>query len=263
MSQIRSSSKIESSSSGQAPEVEHSFWQSRVHPGNVVSCFGELEAALADEILKLVGPDGRLVYVNPSRNKISDLQREFKSQTNFILGEASITQSHLPKASSDLGLIISCLEFAPQPDQVVQEMHRILKPGGRIIVSEFDQHLLSHYPLAPHLEHQLQEIARELSRQQLWDPQIGRKLYSLLNEAGFQDLKAIQLASQIITGSETESDQEEWERWFQQLKNWKTEGVWHTSIDLHQFRQEFTNFFENPDRFSYSPRIVLEGIRES
>lgn len=65
------------------------------------------------------------------------LDPALKGLPGFVVSEASIPAAlaALPDHTVDVLLLISVLEHLPQPAQVLQECHRVLKPNGRILIN--------------------------------------------------------------------------------------------------------------------------------
>ena len=97
-----------------------------------------------------VGPTGRVIGVDMTPEMISKARRNtliYRERTGldnveFRLGEIE----HLPLADSSVDCIISncVINLSPDKPQVWREMFRVLRPGGRVAVS--DLHLLRPLP---------------------------------------------------------------------------------------------------------------------
>ncbi len=94
--------------------------------------------------------------------------------TNLKYKYGDIEAVPLKNEQVDLSLLSQALHHARQPDQAIREAHRILKPGGQIIILDL-------------LEHQF-EKARELYNDQ-WLGFSQNQVYRWLKNAGFEQVE--------------------------------------------------------------------------
>lgn len=64
---------------------------------------------------------------------VSSLKRRRSNIDNFIFGD--MTKSDLPSGSYDLIVSVEVLEHVEEDEKFVSEVHRVLKPGGRFIMT--------------------------------------------------------------------------------------------------------------------------------
>lgn len=94
--------------------------------------------------------------------------------TNLKYKYGDIESVPLKNELVDVSLLSQALHHAGQPDQAIREAHRILKPGGQIIILDL-------------LEHQF-EKARELYNDQ-WLGFSQNQVYRWLKDAGFEQVE--------------------------------------------------------------------------
>jgi ubiquinone/menaquinone biosynthesis C-methylase UbiE len=80
------------------------------------------------------------------------------------------------------------LEHVANPGQVLKEMHRVLKSGGKVFVQENNILINVFDPPCPHFDALWRQFAR-LQEIHGGDALIGKKLFRLLRMAGFADIR--------------------------------------------------------------------------
>jgi ubiquinone/menaquinone biosynthesis C-methylase UbiE len=111
-----------------------------IKPGNSVLDFGCGPGGYIIPVSKLVGPSG-IIYaldINPlaleSVRKIA-AQKKITNLITILSGHST----SLPDASIDVVLLYDVFHDLPNPDDILKELHRVLKPEG--ILSMSDHHM--------------------------------------------------------------------------------------------------------------------------
>lgn len=95
----------------------------------------------------------------------------------------------MPFDDAQMGCAFVCwvLEHIPRPERVLAEVHRVLKPGGQVLVTEVQNQSMTLLPEDPDLT----RFWAALNATQLafeGDPYVGARLGGLLHRTGYTDI---------------------------------------------------------------------------
>ncbi|HEY3215266.1 MAG TPA: arsenite methyltransferase [Candidatus Eisenbacteria bacterium] len=134
-----------------------------------------------------VGPTGHVIGVDMTPAMIErargNAARHRYANVEFRLGEIE----HLPVADASADLVISncVINLSPDKAQVFREAHRVLRPGGRLMVSD----LVLLRPLSPELQRSVDLYVGCVAGAALRDEYL-----SMMRQAGFDSVEVVKEA---------------------------------------------------------------------
>lgn len=139
---------------------------------------------LAREVSERV-PGGQVCGVEYASAQLA-LARSSARNLNFIQGDAHA----LPFIDERFDTVYCryLLEHVANPLQVLGEMRRVLRPGGRALVQENNIPIITFYPECPAFESVWRKFAA-LQARLGGDALIGKKLFPLFKQAGFSEIR--------------------------------------------------------------------------
>jgi arsenite methyltransferase len=138
-------------------------------------------AELADE----VGRSGSVVGVDSSPAMLELAARRCAGLEGVELRPADAVSLPVHDASFDGALCVQVLEYVADPTVALGEMHRALRPGGRVVVWDIDWATVSLHAL----DSALTERVLRAWDQHLTHASLPRTLGSRLRSAGFEDVR--------------------------------------------------------------------------
>lgn len=171
--------------------------------------------------------------------------------------------NHIPLPSQSVDFVVCrfVFEYLAEPQAAFDELYRIVKPGGKLIVGDLDYNCMTHYPLDSQTEKELLSLVKTLQENHLFNPYAGRMLYSFFHRAQLDDLKVHFYAHHLFYGDLPKTDEFNWLAKLDRMIEHQSDGTIHFDFDLKGFKQKFFQFLKSPERFSYTPLILVEGKR--
>ena len=161
---------------------------------------------------------GQVIGIDHSEAAIAyarNLRRQFHVQNaSFQRGDA--TALMLEDDQFDFVLCRLSLQIFSRPEQILQELIRIAKPGGRVYAVCEDYDLVLGHPESDAIRHTYR-LAAEYGDQMGMDLRSGKKLYGMLAEARLEDIRTDYLM--VDTGN---ADREAFAR---VIESWQTFSV--------------------------------------
>src|SRR5687768_4499734 len=114
-----------------------------------LGCGGGLDVFLAAD---RVGPSGKAIGIDMTPEMLELSRRNAVGRENVEFIQATIDNMPLPDASVDCVISNCVINLAPDKPAVFREITRILKPGGRLAVSD----IALKQPLPPEIGNDLQ-----------------------------------------------------------------------------------------------------------
>ena len=129
---------------------------------------------------------GQVVGIDREEAELEQAHRYAQQHgaANVEFRVANVYEIPFPDASFDAVLAHAVLQHLADPMRALQEMHRVLKPGGLIGVREEDRDADLIYPLPPGLK-QAHDLLMRLWSQAGGDPYFPKRYRAVLREAGF------------------------------------------------------------------------------
>lgn len=146
-------------------------------------------AGVLDLLSERVGPTGHVMGLDFNPANVA-LAREFVGERglgNVEVVEGDARHTGLPSAAFDLVHARTLLINLPEPQGVMAEMVRLVRPAGAVAAMEPDVAMTACYPELPEWN-RLHEIFSQSYRADGADPLIGRRLGELFHDAGLVDV---------------------------------------------------------------------------
>lgn len=232
-----------------------------IQPGMRVADLGYGSGKTTYNLNELVQPGGEVVGVDISPDRIEyALTHYHHSSIKYICRNIFDPLDDL--GQFDFVWIRFVLEYHRSSSfQIVENISRMLKPGGILCLIDLDYNCLTHYGLPPRLEKSLHEIMELMENNFDFDPYVGRKLYAFLYDLNFQDIQINLAPHHLIYGNLNTADAFNWTKKVDVAV--KQSGFCFQDYPggYEEFFKEFESAFADPRRFTYTPVISCRGVK--
>jgi ubiquinone/menaquinone biosynthesis C-methylase UbiE len=141
------------------------------------------------DMARAVAPDGRVIGVEQDEQQLAEARRQAQEVDEVDLVEWRHGDAlELPLEKSEWGRFDVAharfvLEHVREPEQVVRQMVRAVRRGGRVVLADDDHQVLRLWPEPPGFVKLWQAYIRAYEHLGC-DPFVGRRLVALLRDAG-------------------------------------------------------------------------------
>ena len=135
-------------------------------------------------------PEAEIISIDVSAASLAEAARraEAAGVTNVELMQADVFDPPFAPESFDHVFVCFLLEHIERPVAALETLGRLLRPGGTITVIEGDHGSAYFHPDSA-AAHEAIQCQVELQRAAGGDANIGRRVYPLMTEAGFDDVR--------------------------------------------------------------------------
>jgi arsenite methyltransferase len=155
-----------------------------VRPGERILDLGCGPGYYVAELAEQVGPEGAVAGLDLSAPMLAVARSRCEGLANTSLAEGEATALPFEDASFDAVVSVQVMEYVPDVAAALAEIHRVLRPGGRVVLWDVDWTTVSWHSDDPA---RMERVLRAWD-EHLVDPALPRRLAALLREAGFEDV---------------------------------------------------------------------------
>lgn len=213
--------------------------------------------ATLSSLLDLVGPEGSVVAVEPNAERLAEAGALGDGRVELI--QAALPRTGLPDASVDFAWCQFVFEYLPEPRAALDELIRITRPGGKVVVSDVDGLGKSMWPLPASVQEGSPLLWRSLARTG-FDPDVGRKMLHLFHQAGLEHLHVRLWPLHVTAGAADARLLEDWRQRFQLIAPVAAPEFGGPDA-FGRFCNDYLDALAAPDVLKYNVVLVTEGVR--
>lgn len=211
---------------------------------------------------EMVQPAGSIVGIDYSSARIDYARKHYGGKEGIDFLVHDLTEPFNGIGTFDIIWVRFVLEYyRRESPAIVNNLKKLLKPGGYLCLLDLDYNCLSHYELPANLADLLPKLMAELEREYNFDTSAGRKLYSYLYDTGYENIQMELMAHHMIYGEARDVDIFNWMKKLEIADSRLRDFFNCYRGGYEAFSSDFKKFFLDPRRFTYTPLILCKGMR--
>jgi SAM-dependent methyltransferase len=214
-------------------------------------------------LLELAHPGGQVVGLDISEKRVRYAETHYGSPgIEFNCMDICVPLDDL--GLFDFAWVRFMLEYHREHSfSIVQNVSRLLKPGGILCLIDLDYNCMNHFGLSPRLEGAIHGIMAVIQQKRDFDPYAGRRLYSYLYDLGYEAIDVNVASHHLIFGELPQKDAFNWMKKVEIAGRKSGYPFAEYPGGYGEFCEEFKTFLTNPRRFTYTPVISCRGRKPS
>ncbi|ACV68308.1 class I SAM-dependent methyltransferase [Desulfohalobium retbaense] len=209
---------------------------------------------------KLVGESGSCLGIDASPERIEHARNLYSGPgISFLQANIYAPLDYLPPF--DFIWVRFFLEYHQQgAATIVHRLKKCLRPGGILCLIDLDNNCTGHFEMPERLSQALNGVMQQLVDHRDFDPQMGKKLYTYMYDAGMQDIAVSLGAHHLIYGHLQEKEAYNWSRKIEVAAARSGYEFPEYEDGFEGFLRDFKEFFFDPRRFTYTPLLCCRGV---
>jgi ubiquinone/menaquinone biosynthesis C-methylase UbiE len=195
--------------------------------------------------------------IDISAERVQQAIQKHSSNTglNFVQGDAQAIP--FPSDSFDVVYSRMLFEYLADKQRAAIEMVRVCRPGGTILIQDLDGQLLWNYPEDPELQRSIEAVVAGLARTG-FDPFVGRKLFTLVQSAGLNNINVQVDCYHLIAGEADPNILKQWELKLE-IAVPQMARLLGGELAARQQAERFVEYLRRPDTLTYSNVFTVTG----
>jgi SAM-dependent methyltransferase len=209
---------------------------------------------------KMIQPGGSIIGVDFARDRIDYAKKHYQTDESIQFQVRDIREGMDDIGKFDFIWVRFVLEYYLEGSaDIIRNLANSLNPEGSLCLLDLDNNCLGQFPLKPDMESILQNLVQRMIRKYNFDPFVGRKLYTILYDLGFREIRADLIPHHLIYGELKGSDDFNWIKKVE-MASIKAGDLFEAYPGKYEgFFSDFKAFFRDPRRFTYTPLIMCTG----
>lgn len=215
-------------------------------PGVITAVIGEV-----------VGRQGSVLGLDLHPQRLEEARAYCASLPQCSFRQGDIRKLELPDDTFDYVWCQFVIEYLSQPSGAVDELIRVTRPGGRVVVSDVDALGLHNWPISPQLEEGCRKFVAALAAVGV-DLHAGRKMFHLFRRAGLEQVRVHLAPLWVVAGAADARLMSDWKQRFETLEPIVSpafggaQGYW-------DFCEQYLGLLSDPDALKYAVLLITEG----
>lgn len=226
-------------------------------PGDEILDLGCAAGTTSRIMGDLVGSQGVVVGMDISEERLLEAQNNYENPDWVSYQVAQGKAINYEDNFFDISWSRFLFEYLRDPEFTLNEMIRVTKPGGTVIVSDLDGNCIWHDPFQEDLSLLIERAVEDLSRVG-FDPLIGRKLFGLAKNTNLNNVVVQIQPYHQIAGEIHEEEKVLWEMKLKTVVQKLNELGWKKN-ETRKLYEGYMEHLLDANTFSYSVLITIKG----
>ena len=217
--------------------------------------------AVIDEYIAQTYPHTHITGLDISANRLIQAKEMIQHLPNLLLVSANVY--YLPFNDNTFDVIFSRMlfEYLKYPNNALEEIKRVCKPGGYVIVQDIDGQFYSLYPEDNILISKMDQIFKAIKKHSGFDPFVGRKLYHLFHTLGFNQIQVQIEPYHLIAGKINAKNDLYWKEKLISALPQLSKQTKKDTKELLKVIELYLDYLRREDTMSFSNLFTVYGIK--